>query len=563
MRSVRHRPLPLQSRPVALAALALLGTACTEPADTPVVQGRPTPSGGTSPAVVVGAEALGTPRLLVYVVVDQLRADLLDRYDTVFTGGFARLRAEGLRFPNATFDHAQTSTAPGHGTASTGTHPRRHGLVGNSWLEEGEGGGWGSVYALRDLDSRVVGFPEMEGRGPANLQRSTLGEWMQAADSGSRVVSLSAKDRSAIAMAGRARAEVYWMEEALGRFVTASFYRNDDSPWVGDFHERVLPRIWSDTVWTQTVPEWARALSRPDTSRFEGDGVNTYFPHRAALEADLASARSVNRWRGRGPWPDVATLELGKVAVQALELGRRESPDLLLLALSQVDRVGHEYGPLSREQLDNLLRLDAALGDFLAFLDAEVGGDGWMLALTADHGVIELPEVRPAMGLPGRRIHPDELRAMVERAEAAAEAAGDDPLERARAAARAALEADWIDDAFAFADLLRDGPADTLQALFLHSWHEERRLPPLGHLGVGVRLVEGTYAGRYPTGTGHGSPYYYDRHVPFILRVPGIAPGANPTRVGVADLAPTLATLLGIPFPDDLDGRPVVRVEGR
>lgn len=493
------------------------------------------------------------PGLLVYIVVDQLRGDLLDRYDTVFTGGLARLRTEGLRFSNATFDHAQTSTAPGHAVASTGTHPHRHGLVGNNWLEE-ENGDWTSVYALRDLDSPVVGFPDMEGRGPANLDRSTLGEWMQESFPASRVVSLSAKDRAAIAMAGRARGHVYWMEEALGRFVTGAFYGEEYPDWVEAFHEEVLPSIWADTVWNHTIPAWALELSRPDTFRYEGDGVNTYFPHRASREASGSDERDLNRWRGRGPWPDEAVLALARKAVEALELGRGEAPDLLALALSQVDRVGHDYGPLSREQLDNLLRLDRALGTFLAFLDETLGPDGWALGLTADHGVIELPEARADLGLYGRRISPDARDAMVAAAEAAADAAGDDPVERARAAARAAMETDWVEDAFAFRDLLSSGPADTLQALFVHSWHETRRLPPLGHLGVGMRTVEGAYSGRYPTGTGHGSPYHFDRHVPFIVRAPGVSPGLEPRRVSIVDLAPTLAALLGVRVPDDLDG---------
>ncbi len=503
------------------------------------------------------------PKLLVYVVVDQLRGDLLDRYDTVFTAGFARLRAEGRRFPNATFDHAQTSTSPGHATASTGTHPHRHGLVGNSWVEQDDEGNWGSVYALRDLDSPIVGFPDMEGRGPANLDRSTIGEWMQSATPGSRVVSLSAKDRAAIAMAGRAEAEVYWMEEALSRFVTGAHYRSDYPDWVETFQRDVLPGIWADTVWTSTVPDWAQSLSRPDTFPYEGDGVNTYFPHRASREASLEDERLLNRWRGRGPWPDYAVLALAQEAVLALELGQRDAPDLIALALSQADRIGHDYGPLSREQLDNLVRLDRSLGAFLDFLDETVGPDGWVLGLTADHGAIELPEARADLGLYGRRISPTELREVIDRAEAAAEAAGSDPVERARAAARTAMEADWIEDAFAFHDLLNDGPADTIQALFAHSWHEERRLPPLGHFGVGARTVEGAYSGRYPYGTGHGSPFYFDRHVPFIVRAPGVEPGADLRRVSVVDLAPTLAAILRVPVPDDLDGVDLLGNEGR
>ena len=496
--------------------------------------------------------------LVVYVVVDQLRDDLLDRYDTVFTGGLARLKEEGLRYVNSTFDHAQTSTSPGHGTAATGTHPHRHGLVGNSWRERLDDGSWKSVYALRDLSAPIVGFPEMEGRGPANLDRDGLPDWILAADPDARVVSLSGKDRAAIAMAGYGEGIVYWLNEERGRFLTSTAYRDEDLDWVTEFNESWMSRTQTDSIWNSIVPEWAESLSRPDTFPYEGDGTNTYLPHRAFVEVDAPSEEALNEWWARTPFPDNATVALALRAIQELELGQRGSRDYLALALSQVDRVGHDYGPLSREQLDNLIRLDRSLEALMELLDAEVGPDRWMMAFTADHGVLELPEAREELGLFGRRITPEEDATLLARAEAAAAAAGEDELDRARAAAEAALELDWIEDAFAWEDLVNGQPADTLQALFLHSYHPERVLGPLGHLGVGIRTVEGAYSGRYPTGTGHGSPYYYDRNVPFILLGPGIAPGVKAERVSVVDLAPTVAALLGVPYPHDLDGRTVL-----
>jgi hypothetical protein len=497
------------------------------------------------------------------VVVDQLRGDLLDRYDQVFEGGFARLRNEGRRWSNATFDHAQTSTSPGHATAATGVHPHRHGLVGNNWEERTPDGGWETVYALRDLDSPIVGAPGLEGRGPANLLREGLPDWVLQARPESRVVSLSGKDRSAIAMAGRTRGEVYWFEESLGRFVTSTWYRDDIPEWVVAFHGDPdgLARSWSDTIWHSTVPDAARQLSRPDTFAFEGDGVNTYFPHRFSREGGVgpdapAAVResALHQWRSRTPFLDAATLDLARRAVGVLELGRREGVDYLALALSQADRVGHDYGPLSREQMDNLLRLDRELGDFLDFLDREVGEGRWTLALTADHGTLELPEARPSLGLHGRRISPDERRDLIRRAEAAAQAAGDDPLDRARAAATAALEVEWVEDAFAWDDILAEAPADSLRLFFTRSWHPDRVLGHLGHLGVAYRMPEGVYDGRYPFGTGHGTPYHHDRHVPMAILGPGVAPGVVEAPASVVDLAPTLARLLGIPVPGDLDG---------
>ncbi|TVP60864.1 MAG: hypothetical protein EA351_00185 [Gemmatimonadales bacterium] len=505
----------------------------------------------------------GGDPLVVVVVVDQLRADLLDRYADVLPHGFARLRQDGHRFTNATFDHAQTSTAPGHATAVTGVHPYRHGLVGNNWLEQREDGTWESVYALRDLDAPIVGEPEMEGRGPANLDREGLANWIVAADSRARVVSLSGKDRAAVAMAGRVAGHVYWLDGERGRFLTSQYYVDAVPDWVDRFHDEVMPEIWSDTVWYSEVPPEAALLSRPDTFPYEGDMVHTWFPHRASQEAASDSEADLGLWRDRGPWPDKATLALARVAVDELELGGRGHLDYLALALSQVDRVGHDYGPLSREQLDNLIRLDRGLGEFMEFLDERLGPGGWVMALTADHGVIDLPEWRAMQGEYGRRISPDELGAMVARAEAEAEARdnGNSELERARAVARVVAEEDWIEDAFAWADLVEGEPADSMRVLFRNSYRPERALGPVSHLGVGFRTVEGAYSGRYPAGTGHGSPYHFDRHVPLIFFGPGVEAGVSEGPVSIVDLAPTLAGMIGLEVPGDLDGGVVLVLE--
>jgi len=509
------------------------------------------------------------PQLLVYIVVDQLRGDLLDRYAELFEGGFARFHDEGRRWTNATFDHQQTSTAPGHASAITGLHPHRHGLVGNNWAERTPDGGWEDVYALRDLGAEIVGHPELEGRGPANLLTGGLPDWFQEAHPESRVVSLSGKDRAAIAMAGRARGEVYWFDSTLGRFLTSSAYRTEYPDWVESFHTDPdgLPALWSDTVWTSTVPPEARGLSRPDTSAYEGDGVNTWFPHQFSREREVAGwdgrveslspegVEALNEWRARAPWVDDVTVALAARAVAELGLGIRGTPDYLALPLSQVDRVGHDYGPLSREQMDNLLRLDRNLGAFFDFLDRELGEGRWVAALTGDHGVIEIPEERAALGLEGRRISREERRELVEHAEAAALAAGGDKHEQARAAAAAALEFEWVVDAFPWVEA-EQASADSFRVLYARSYHPDRVLGHLGHLGVAYRMAEGVYDGRYPFGTGHGSPYYYDRHVPFMIMGPGIQPGVLEEPVSVVDLAPTLANLFRIPFPDDLDGTP-------
>src|SRR5688572_16702723 len=197
-----------------IAALALLATC-----GIGAIACASTPENGTP-----GASS-DRPALVMLVVVDQLRSDLLDKYADFYTGGFKRLRDEGHAFTNAAHDHAGTSTAPGHATLSTGVYPSRHGIIGNLWLEQ-SGGNWVPVENIDDTTVKIVGFAEPRGASPIHLKRSGFAEWLVSANPRSKVASVSGKDRGAIQPAAHARsAYVYWFEGALGRFVTSTYYR--------------------------------------------------------------------------------------------------------------------------------------------------------------------------------------------------------------------------------------------------------------------------------------------------------------------------------------------------
>lgn len=557
-RRMRMRRRPVRASLTGSLALALAGAAaaCGPPSGGPGEGGIRTPDTG--------------PTLVVVVVVDQLRADLLERYDDHFSGGLRRLRDGGLRYVNATHDHGRTHTAAGHASIATGVYPFRHGIVANDWMEERDGR-WRSVYSVEDPSSAIVGDPEAGGRSPRNLERDALPDWIRRADSRARVVSVSRKDRSAILMAGRGPGEVYWLDGDRGVFVTSRFYRRDDPHWVDAFNRRAGGRFFADSVWESRVPSAAARASRADTFPWEGDGVHTAFPHRAWEEIGPTPdpRRSLHRWIAAGPVVDEAVLALGRAAVEALDLGGRGHLDYLAVALSQTDNVGHAYGPLSREQLDNLLRLDRHLGDFLDFLDARVGEDRWILALTGDHGVLDIPEWLAGRGESAGRIGNAEMSRMMEAVAEAAPGLGPLPSglrmegaavraapsgELARAAA--ALEAfPWVASARPVGSPV---PAsDSLAALEERSSRPDRRLP-WATLGFSVRYQPGFIA-RARRGTTHGSPYHYDRWVPLVFYGPGFPAGVREERAATVDVAPTLADLLGVDFPDDLDGRPLLR----
>lgn len=486
---------------------------------------------------------------MVLLAIDQLSAELLSRYENIFTGGLRRILDEGYSFGNATQDHAVTVTAPGHTTLGTGVYPARHGIVSNEWVER-DGDGWREVYSMSDPGAEILGHPGLEGMGPANIERAGLADWILAHDPGARVVSIAKKERAAIALAAQARGDVYWLPESIAEFVTSTAYTDSYPEWVRRFNREQMPRLHGDTIWESIVPPSLAALSRPDTSRWEFDRVHTSFPHRARDHVDMSDALALNEWRwDYTPYPDRAVVSMVLAALDELALGQRGSVDFLGIGLSQTDRIGHTFGPGSREQLDNLLRLDAELDRLLEALDDQVGPGRWVLALSADHGILEIPEHLADAGELAGRVSRADRDALFERIESAAPGG-----EWAIRESVATLP--FIAAAYTFEEVERVPPADSFAVLIAHSHSRTRITSRSAREGVYVR-----YQPNYlPFGSGvttHGSPYYYDRHVPLIFLGAGLSPGVSSERVATVDVAPTLAGVAGIPTPSDLDGRPI------
>jgi len=514
----------------ALTALATVALSCAS---------RPAPE----PATVSSAR----PSLVVLVVVDQLRADLLDRYGDLFTGGFRRLRTQGHSFVNAAHDHAVTVTAAGHATLATGVYPSRHGVISNLWLEK-SGDGWVPVENIDDTTVKIVGVAGARGASPVHLMRSGFAEWLVSASPRSKVASVSGKDRGAIQPAAHARgAYVYWFEGALGRFVTSTYYRKSDPQWVTDFNATQVQRHSGEGSWDFSGSPATKSRSDGDTLDYEADGVHTFFPH---TYADEKGAATFWVWWENTPFVDALTLEMAEQMVTSLELGRDDAPDFLNVSVSATDRIGHRFGPLSREQMDNLLRLDRELGEFFEFLDRTVGKDRWTVALSADHGVLDSPEDLVARGEYGHRLTVaenktlDSLRARAD--------SNRDRRAAARDLAAALKKLPIVADAWTKEELARP-QQDSFAVLAQRSMFPGREAGRFSRQGVEFRYRPGIYGA--PRGSGHGQPYWYDRHVPLIFMGPGIAPAQDPSRAATVDFAPTAASLIGIPYPSDLDGK--------
>jgi predicted AlkP superfamily pyrophosphatase or phosphodiesterase len=487
------------------------------------------------------------PALIVWITVDQLGGDLLDHYRPVWTGGFRRLLSEGRFYTNASHDHGRTVTAAGHASLSTGVHPSTHGIVGNAWYER-SGDRWVQMSNVGDSTVRTVGAG-LPGVSPRNLMSTGLADWLVEANPASLVASVSGKDRGAILPAAHVKGHVYWFEPA-GGFVTSTYYRDTLPAWVTRFNNEVVTRYMVDTVWTFSAPASTVHLSSPDTAAHEGDGTHTFFPHRLSAVRPNPDANTLRVWMERTPLADAATLDFAEAMVTELGLGRDASVDLLAVSLSQTDAVGHVHGPFSREQLDNLYRLDRRLGAFFAFLDRTVGRDKYIVGLSSDHGVMTPPE--DARATPGsRRLTAAERQVWQQ---IVTEAVSTD---RATAPARivAALKGQpAIADAWTTEEIMRRTPSDSIAVLMRRSLYPGRAGGTFSRDGVEAWL-RANILGNERTGTTHGSPYWYDRHVPIIFMGPGVRAGRVHDRASTVDFAPTLASYVGVRYPGNLDGR--------
>lgn len=505
-----------------------------------------------------GLSDASRPSLVVFLVVDQLRGDLLERYSSAFTGGFRRLLDEGLSFTNALHGHSSTETAPGHAALSTAVHPARAGIPANAW-REGQGGDVERVLNVVDRRERLVGTPGVPGASPRVLRRTGLADWVLEANPAAKVLSVSAKDRAAVLMAGKSKGDVYWFDALSGHFVTSTYYRSSNPSWLIRFNKQAPRGYRGDSIWASTVPPEFAYLSAPDTAAFEGNGVGSSFPHRYHQERVDPDTDDFFFWFETTPMLDRATLDVALTAMKEEGLGRRLGrTDFLSISFSQTDRVGHVYGPLSREQMDNLLRLDRLLAELFAFLDSSVGRGRYVVGLTGDHGVMTMPERLENGGLRLTAVDRARLEQGLSRAaRESGERGQDDP---SGSLVEVLGEFPFVGPAFTHGELLAGTPGDSMLALFRGTFTPDRAGGLLSGYGVEMwwaeNVVDWTYASY---GTTHGSPFHYDRWVPLILMGPGIEGGRVEDPVKPLDLAPTLAGLAGIPFPDDLDGVSLIR----
>jgi hypothetical protein len=511
------------------------------------------------------SEPAPRPALAVVVVFDQLRARDLVLWEPLFgAGGFGGLGHRNLAHYDAEYTYAATETGPGHATIATGASPSVHGIASNAWPAEE-----GRAYVVGDPSALVLGRDDGTGASARFLRVPTLGDTLKLDTAGrAKVVSLSIKDRGAILLGGRSADVAVWYDPAIGRFTSSKAYTESMPAWIDGLSQSLPADARQNGRWSPLpAPRGREAMLPLDDRAGEAPrhGFTRTFPHDLASLPDEGARHA---YRG-SPQAIDDLFALSLEAVQHEKLGVDETPDLLLVSVSVTDFVGHWHGPDSLEYVDMLRRADMSLRTFLASLDARVGRNRYVVVVTADHGVTPLPEAAVVHGKWGGRIAVEPLeKRLGEIATAIAPAVG----------------APLLHPPHVFVDVQK-APEQDRERLLTALADELKRTPGIAHVyradaldddtdpftpAFREMLVEGrsgqlflrqeprvVFTWGTDEGTDHGTPYVYDKRVPFLLSGPNVRRGRYAQSTDVRDIAPTIAFLLGVSPPDGAQGRPV------
>lgn len=521
-------------------------------------------------ALLASASVLAEkPKLVVQITVDQLRGDLLFRYQHNLLNsedkkGFNRFLQDGTIYTNAHYRHAATLTAVGHATLATGAIPSQHGLIGNNWYDVAGGA---EMYCVADKDTKIL-----QGKGksasPKNLMASTFSDELHFASNGkAKIYSVSVKDRGAVLTGGQF-GKSFWMDKDTGNFVTSSWYYDAMPEWAIAFNDSGLKDSWVGTQWTLSKPESVYVNSTDNRIyQIPPRGFSRGFPHNLPQAADRSYYRALNMT----PFADELTAEFAKHITAQNALGKDAITDFLAISFSLNDYIGHNYGPFSREAEDGLYQLDAVLADLFSYLDKQVGLEHVLLTFSADHGVDAIPEYKKSLGFAGLRGDVSGKFKQFVKSYAAKHNIDGELLSFVRLpniylnhatikAAELDLEDVLADFAKALSDYNEIAAVYTSEELTAGTIKTDPVSQQISNNFVAQRSGDlivvqktSTMLGNYAAAT-HGSPYKYDTHVPVYFAGWKVKPQRITRQVSPEDIAVTLSATLDIGYPDKSTG---------
>ncbi len=504
-----------------------------------------------------GAQApASSPHLVVILVVDQMRADYVTRYGHQWTKGLRRLLDTAAVYPLAQYPYADTVTCAGHATISTGTFPAVHGLIGNEWYDRGERR---SVTCTAEASESVPfgGRTGSEHHGPTRLKALTFtDELHRQLARPPTVVTLSLKARSSIMLAGRPTPSTYavWLEDD-GTWATSTAYTTTPWPIVDEYAGNHPISQDYGREWTRALP----ASSYVFSDWAEGERTPVEFPHPLVSRSGEPNSEFATLWK-RSPQSDRYLGQLGQHLVRELRMGQEPGTDVLGVSFSALDLVGHEYGPYSHEVQDILIHLDETVGVLLNTLDQVVGRDRYVVALSSDHGVAPIPEQDTPAGDGTRRLSLRDFRTVIN--EAVGTFVGPGPHVVSQSGPNVYLAPGVLSQVMATPGA-REAIARVLQeqqGIARVFWADElessvptnnallraARLSYVPGRSGDLMVMYAPYWMARAAGTTHGTPHSYDQRVPLLFAGAGIKPGRYLVPATPADIAPTLAHLVGI-----------------
>jgi predicted AlkP superfamily pyrophosphatase or phosphodiesterase len=523
-------------------------------------------------SAVPGAPA--RPKLVVGIVVDQMRWDYLYRYYDRYTanGAFKKFLNQGFSCENTLIPYTPTITACGHTCVYTGSVPAIHGITGNAWWDRDSAR---SIYCAEDKSVTTIGAPGNSGEmSPRNMLVTSIADELKLATNfRSKVIGVAIKDRGAILPAGHSADAAYWYDGRSGNFVTSTYYMKEAPAWVTAFNNRKLMNTYFEQGWNTLYPINTYVQSTADEKPYEG---KSFGADQKGFPYDLK--KYINKSFGivsSTPYGNTLTIEMAKAAIENEKLGADAITDLLAVSFSTPDYIGHAFGPNSIEVEDNYLRLDKEMGEFFTYLDNKIGKGQYLVFLSADHGVAHVPGFSKENKLPGDVIA-DE-RWGKEMAAGLKEKFGAEKLIVSTYNYQIHLNHKIIDSM-----KLDNGAVKTWIINYLNKQPGISRAFDLENLSgttLNYKIKEMVSNGYYPkrggdiqiilqpgwidggaTGTTHGSWNPYDSHVPMLFYGWKIKPGKISRETYMTDIAPTVSALLKIQMPSGNVGHVVEEV---
>ncbi|WP_378186726.1 alkaline phosphatase PafA [Aquimarina sp. W85] len=510
------------------------------------------------------------PKLVVGIVVDQMRYDYLTRFRETFgAGGFNRLINDGFQYKNAHFNYIPTYTGPGHASVYTGTTPFNHGIIANNWYDKKSKT---TVYCVEDTLVKAVGSTSTyEQMSPRRLKTTSFTDQNRMhTQMRGKTIGISLKDRGAILPAGHTANAAYWFRgRDEGQWITSSYYMDALPKWVQEFNASKSIKSYLKT-WNTLKNIDQYSASGEDDTAFEAGFKGKEKPIFPYELADLAESNGGFDILKATPYGNSLTTDFAIAALKGEGLGLDNDTDVLTISFSSTDYIGHNFGVNSKEVQDAYLRLDKDLERLLAVLDKQVGVNNYTIFLTADHGAVNVPAYLTSLKIPAgyfdikefsktmnnelyERFQVKNLIENVSNGQLFFDYSSMKANEINHSVlqsftAQRVLEYDQVDKVYTREQMLGGTYEFGVAGLLQKGFHQKRSGDVLFVLNPATIVYS-------KKGSTHGSGSSYDTHAPLLFFGKGIQKGTSVKKVYITDVAPTISTLLGIEFPNGTTGK--------